>query len=136
MSGSLRPDLKDTENNKVVGKFKDELNSLLMTEFIALNPKAYSFNYQTLKENQIVYETKKILKGVSKAVVKNEITYQEYEQVHKDTVLIERDVTSLRSFNHNVFTHTTPKIALTSYYDKMKMIDSNTCVPFGYNPTN
>ena len=42
MSGSLRPDLKDTENAKMVGKFKDELNSLVMKDFIALHPKAYS----------------------------------------------------------------------------------------------
>ena len=134
LSGSLRPDLKDTENNKVVGKFKDELNSLLMTEFIALNPKVYSFNYQTMKENQIVYQNKKTLKGVSKAVVNNEITIQDYEKVHKDNIPIKRNVTSIRSFNHNVVTFRTEKIALTSYYDKMKMIDGNTCVPFGYNP--
>ena len=134
LSGSLRPDLKNTENNKVVGKFKDELNSLLMTDFIALNPKVYSFNYQTMKENKIVYQNKKTLKGVSKAVVKNEITYQDYEKVHKDNIPIKRNVTSIRSFNHNVVTFRTEKIALTSDYDKMKMIDGNTCVPFGYNP--
>ena len=101
--------MKDTENNKVVGKFKDELNSLLMTDFIALNPKVYSFNYQTMKEKQIVYENKRILKGVSKAVVKNEITYQDYEQVHKDNIPIKRNVTSIRSFNHNVVTFRTEK---------------------------
>ena len=106
-----------------------------MKDFIALNPKVYSFNYQTFKENQIVYQTKKTLKGVSKAVVKNEITHQDYEKVHKDNIPLKRNVTSIRSFNHNVVTFRTSKIALTSHYDKMKMIDGNTCVPFGYNPT-
>ena len=94
-----------------------------MTEFIALNPKVYSFNYQTMKENQIVYQNKKTLKGVSKAVVKNEITYQDYEKVHKDNIPIKRNVTSIRSFNHNVVTFRPEKIAVPSFYDKMKMID-------------
>ena len=87
------------------------------------------------EEHELIFKNKKTLKGVSKAVVKNEITYQDYVQVHKDNIPIKRNVTSIRSFNHNVVTFRTEKIALTSYYDKMKMIDGNTCLPFGYNPT-
>ena len=41
LSESLRPDLKDNTNKKVLGKFEDENNSLLITEFLALNPKVY-----------------------------------------------------------------------------------------------
>ncbi len=37
-----------------------------------------------------------------------------------------------RSFNHKVHTIRSNKIALTAYYDKMQMVDSYTCVPFGY----
>ena len=91
--------------------------------------------YIVTQENQIIYQNQTTLKGVSKAVVKNEITYQDYVKVHKDNIPIKRNVTSIRSFNHNVVTFRTEKIALTSYYDKMKMIDGNTCLPFGYNPT-
>ena len=32
-------------NKKVLGKFKDEMKSLIITEFIGLKPKMYSFNY-------------------------------------------------------------------------------------------
>ena len=94
LSDSLRPDMKNNDNKKVVGKMKDELQSLPMKEWLALNPKVYSFNYQTIKENQIVYQNKKTLKGVSKAVVNNEITDQDYKQVHKDIIPIGRNVTS------------------------------------------
>ena len=48
---------------------KDENNSLLITEFLALNPKVYSFKYQNeLESNEV--KNKKTLKGVSKVVVK------------------------------------------------------------------
>jgi alpha-N-acetylglucosamine transferase len=45
--------MKDTENKKKIGKFKDELHSLPMKEFLALNPKVYSMIHNEFdKENQ------------------------------------------------------------------------------------
>ena len=132
MSESERPDLKDNTNIKVLGKFKDENNSLLITEFLALNPKVYSFKYQhELSNNEV--KNKKTLKGVSKTVVKKEIDHKDYEHVLKTDEKIDKTVTSIRSFNHQLFTYVQNKTALTSFYDKMHMIDNNTCVPFGYN---
>ena len=39
MSDSIRGDLKYGTNIKKLGAFKDEMNTLLVTEFLALNPK-------------------------------------------------------------------------------------------------
>ena len=50
LSASLRPDLKDKMNDKVVGKFKDKLNSLVMKDWLALDPTAYSHNHQSLQD--------------------------------------------------------------------------------------
>ena len=86
------------------------------------------------EEHQLILKNKKTLKGVSKAVVKNEITHEDYEKVYETNEPLKRHVTSLRSFNHNVVTYKAEKVALTSFYDKMCMTDANTCVPFGYIP--
>ena len=115
LSDSIRTDLKDNSNKKVLGKFKDELNTLIMTEFIALNPKVYSINHQTLDEfNNVDIKNKKTLKGISKTVVKNEINHEDYVKVLETDKPEIRKVMGFRSYNHEVFTYFTPKIALSS----------------------
>ena len=69
-SDSKRPELKDDTNKQVIGKFKDECESLVITEFLALNPKVYSFKYSENLECSKI-KNKKTLKGVSKITVKN-----------------------------------------------------------------
>jgi len=133
MAESIRPDMKDETNNKVLGKFKDEMKSLVMTEFISLNPKVYSIHHQTLDEfNKVKIENKKTLKGVSKVVVKNEISHADYVKVLETNEQETRDVMSFRSYNHQVYTVKQRKIALNSFYDKQYMVDAVNNVPFGY----
>ena len=77
-------------------------------------------------------EIKKKLKGVSKVGVKR---WDKSWGVHKcfNTNKPKKcNVVSIRSFNHELFTVLQTKTALTSYYDKMKMLSGNECVPFGY----
>ena len=134
LSDSLRRDLKDNGNKKVLGKFKDEMHSLVIKEFTALNPKVYSIIHEHFDKdkNKIIDKNTKKLKGVSKAVVKNQITHQDYVNVWKTNKSITKEVIGIRSLNHQLYTYKQDKIALTSYYDKMFMSDGNTCTPFGY----
>ena len=132
LAGSLRPDLKDDTNDKVLGKFKDEMHSYPIKEWIGLNPKVYS-NIHKNKAKE--WENKKTLKGVSKAVVKNNIQHKDYVDVISTDCVAVRDVVSIRSFNHQLYTFKQPKIALTSFYDTMCMINRNDCAPFGYVKT-
>ncbi len=131
LSDSVRDDLKDNTNKKVLGKFKDENNGLIITEFIALNPKVYSFKYcDSLETNEI--KNKKTLKGISKTTVKNEISHKDYTDVLENNETKTRQVYSIRSFNHELFTYTQNKIALTSWSDKSYLIDGNNSTPYGY----
>jgi hypothetical protein len=134
LSDSKNPNLKDDTNKKVLGKFKDEMHSLLIKEFIALNPKVYSIIHQ--KENdetkEISMKNKKTLKGVSKTVVKNDINHQDYIDTIVTDKILKKEVVSLRSFNHYIYTYKQPKVALTSFYDKMYMVNRYDCSPFGY----
>ena len=124
LSDSKNIQVHDNTNKKVLGMFKDELCSMPMKEFTALNPKVYSF--------KSVNENCKKSKGVSKVVVKKDITHNDYNNVLATGESIKRDVVGFRSFNHQIYTVKTNKTALTAYYDKMFMSDHNTCKPFGY----
>jgi hypothetical protein len=153
LSDSIREDMKDNTNKKVPGKFKDELNTLVLKQYTGLNPKCYSFIKSTLYEMSRnhpnlykYYEDKKdkLLtevnikkgKGVPKVIIKNEIDHKNYNDVIETSESVIRDVTAIRSFNHQIYTCTTKKVVLTGYYDKMQMIDSVDCVPFGYKKIN
>ena len=116
--------IKDDTNKKVLGKFKDELEGMPMKYFTALNPKVYCFECGDASVRKC--------KGVSKAVVKKEITNSNFKEVLDTGEPIEKDVYSLRSFNHSVYTVKTMKTCLTNYYDKMYMTGYNTCVPYGH----
>ena len=72
--------MKDDENKKVFGQFKDETNKLPKTESVALNPKCYSFTH--LKNDDTFKNTKKS-KGVSKYVAKHPITHDTYMDTMK-----------------------------------------------------
>lgn len=63
--------LYSDKNKKVIGKFKDELTGVKMLEFIGLRSKMYS--YRT--DNSIA----KKLKGIKKAVLKKEISFDDYK---------------------------------------------------------
>ena len=115
---------KDNTNKKIIGKFKDELHGIPMRNFTGLNPKVYCYKCEEV-------ETRKA-KGVSKVVLKKEIKNSDYNHVLNTGDSINKDVYAIRSMAHKVYTIKTNKTCLTPYYDKMYMVDNNTCIPFGY----
>jgi len=130
--------LKDSTNKKRLGCMKDENNGFIVKEFLALNPKVYSFIHDKWDDNKHKlienYNSKK-LKGINKAVVKKQISHNDFRTTLETNTIIKREVTRIASINHNVYTYQQTKNALTSFYDKMYMIDCINCVPHGYKQT-
>ena len=52
-----RKTLQDNINKKVLGTFKDELNGKLLTEFLALSPKVYSYKCLGFIDDKFVKKT-------------------------------------------------------------------------------
>ena len=123
MTGKFKSD----ENKNVLGKFKSEVGSKIITEFLALSPKSYSYKY-------CAKEVKKA-KGVSLSVSDKTMDFADYRRVLDSNQSQTRTIYGIRSFNQQLYTTCSDKVVLTSFYDKFKMIDSVNCVPFGYNQT-
>lgn len=98
-------------NKKIPGRFKDELKSIIITDFIGLRSKMYVI--KTIDDDCI-----KKAKGVKKAVIKNDITFDDFKKCLEESTLISGDHTSFISQGHKVFTVSSTKIALSSSDDK------------------
>ena len=112
--------LYNDENKKVIGKFKDEAGSKIITEFIGLRAKMYAFTTDT-------YESKKA-KGVKRAVVKNELKFSDYKKsllgADRGTIQQKVNFNTIRSFKHELYSISQNKIGLCSFDDKRYLIDN------------
>ena len=61
------------KNKKVIGLMKDELSGEIITEFVTLRPKTYSYLTDDGKEN-------KKAKGTKKCVIKKMIKFNDYKK--------------------------------------------------------
>ena len=124
------------KSKKVIGMFKNELSSKIMTEFCALRAKAYSFLIDEYSDDN--YEKNKIInkkaKGMKKCIGKREITFKNYkDSLFNDEVII-KSQQRFRSNHHKVYTEEVNKIALSSNDDKkIQTFDRVTTSPFGNN---
>ena len=74
-SGYSKPDFRPLPigvNKKVIGLMEDELGGKIMTEFMALRPKLYSYKKLGGSED-------KKCKGIKKCVVKKTLTFEDYK---------------------------------------------------------
>ena len=118
--------LYNNENQAVVGKFKDELNGKIITEFVGLRSKLYSLKTQDGKE-------KKVAKGVKMCVIKKELKFKNY----KDTLDYEnetkRNMNFIKSMKHKINTINISKVALSCYDNKRFILDDGyTTLSYGH----
>ena len=84
-------------NKKVIGLIKDELGGKIMTEFVALRPKLYSYEKLDGSED-------KKCKGIKKSVVKKTLTFEDYKACLFNDSTEYRYQLMLRSAKHEVHT--------------------------------
>ena len=89
--------------------FKDELGGKIMTEFIALRAKIYSYliddyNDDDYDKNNI---TNKNAKGTIKCVIKHRLKFKDYYDSLSKNKNILRTQQRFRSDHHNVYTEVT-----------------------------
>ena len=96
---------------KVIGLMKDELGGAIMTEFVALRPKLYSYKKLDGGED-------KKCKGIKKCVVKKTITFEDYKNCLFNSDTIYRSQLMFRSIKHEILMLQVNKVALNRDDDK------------------
>ena len=114
------------KNKNVIGLMKDELGGKIITEFVTLRPKTYSYLTDDCKED-------KKAKGTKKCVIKRMIKFNDYKNcLLKDEVLLKSQQRFI-SKKHDVYTENIDKKALSNNDDKRIIsTDKITSYPYGY----
>ena len=114
------------KNKKVIGLMKDGLAGKIITEFVTLRPKTYSYLTDGGKED-------KKAKGTKKCVIKRMIKFGDYKNcLLKDEVILKSQQRFV-SKKHDVCTENINKIALSNNNDKrIVSSDKITSYPYGY----
>ena len=114
------------KNKKVIGLMKDELGGKIITEFVTLRPKTYSFLTDDGKED-------KKAKGTKKCVIKKMIKFNDYKKCLLNDEVILKSQQRFISKKHDVYTENINKIALSNNDDK-RIVSSNkiSSYPYGY----
>ena len=118
------------KNKKVLGLMKGELGGEIITKFITLRPKTYSYLTDNDKED-------KKAKGTKKCVIKKTIKFNDYKKCLLNDKVILKSQQRFISNKHDVYTENANKIALSNNDDKTIIsLDKITSYPYGYKGKN
>ena len=81
------------KNKKVIGLIKDEVGGKIMTEFVALRPKTYSYLTDDCKED-------KKAKGTKKCVIKRRLKFNDYKDYLLNNEIILKPQQRFKSERH------------------------------------
>ena len=125
-SALTRRPLATGKNKKIIGLMRDELGGKIITEFVTLRPKTYSFLTHDGKED-------KKAKGTKKCVIKKMIKFNDYKKCLLNDELILKSQQRFIGKKHDVYTENVNKIALSDNDDK-RIVSSNkiSSYPYGY----
>ena len=103
------------KNKEIIGLMKDELGGEIITEFVTLRPKTYSYLTDDSKEG-------KKAKGTKQCVIKKMIKFADYKKCLLNGKVILKSQQRFISNKHNVYTENVNKIALSNNDDKYHQI--------------
>ena len=124
------------KNKKVIGLFKDELGGKIITEFVALRAKVYTYlidgyNDDDYHKNKII---SKKAKGTKKCVIKRELVIENYKDSLLNDKITLKSQQRFKSDHHKVYTEEVNKIALSGNDDKrLQIINKVTTYPYETN---
>ena len=104
------------KNKKVIGLMKDELGGEIMSEFVALRSKMYSY--------KIGSKDSKKCKGIKKCVVKKDIKFEDYKRCLMTGEMEYRSQLTFKSRLHRITTMETNKLPLSREDDKRTYINN------------
>ena len=114
------------KNKKIIGLMKDELGGKIITEFVTLRPKTYSYLTDDGKED-------KKAKGTKKCIMKKMIKFNDYKKCLLNDEVIFKSQQRFISKKHDVYTENINKIALSNDDDKrIVLLDKITSYSYGY----
>ena len=114
------------KNKKVIGLMKDELGGKIITEFVTLRPKTYSFLTDDGKEDKKAKKTKK-------CIIKKMIKFNDYKKCLLNGKIILKSQQRFISNKHDVYTENINKIALSNNDDQRIVLSNKiTSYPYGY----
>ncbi|GFT04069.1 uncharacterized protein NPIL_331081 [Nephila pilipes] len=95
---------------------KDENCGKVMTEFIGLRSKMYSFK---VEDCHLI----KKLKGVKKSTLEKKIDFEDYRRCLLEDINLYSSMNLIRSVNHDIYTVTLNMLALSAHDEKSKNPD-------------
>ena len=114
------------KNKKFIGLMKDELGGKIITEFVTLRPKTYSYLTDDCKED-------KKAKGTKKCVIEKMIKFKDYKKCLFNDEIILKSQQRFISKKYDAYTENINKIALSNGDDKrIVSSDKITSYPYGY----
>ena len=113
------------KNKKQIRLMKDELGGKIMTKFVALRPKTYSYLTDDCEED-------KKAKGTKKCVIKRKLKFNDYKDCLLNNQIVLKSQQRFKNERHDVYTEEINKIALSSNDDKiLQTFDRITSYPYG-----
>ena len=121
--------LKRGVNMKVIGVFKLENGVRQIILFIGLRPKMYTFKLEEKKEGEKEMKGEKKVKeenkteivkakGVKECVIKNSLASENFNKCLFSEEKLMRDMNIFRTKNHDIYSTTVNKVALSADDDK------------------